>query len=172
MRIVLSILFIFFASNVRAPFIPSSVHESVYPSTAYPDISITIWSTTGCGVQKVGDRVDLSSGEPSSPSNILPTGENYATFTWTRSYWLSRDLINTERLDWSKCANDTDSAGDLEAECLPVGNIKADCTEFLLRTSPDSNSNALLANTCYLLDPAAQVSHILSLKWSMSCDTY
>lgn len=157
MHIVLSILLIFYASDARAPSIPPSVYEFVYPTTAYPNITITVWDTTGCGVQKARNRVDLGSGQ-SYP--MLPISENYAITGWASSYWLSRDLTNNERLDWSKCANNTDSAADAEADCTSVGDIKAVCTEYLLRTSPDSNGNALFANTCYLLDPAAQVSHM------------
>ena len=84
---------------------------------------------------------------------MLPIAENYVTGSLTQSYWLSRDLINIERLDWSACTFETGACDD-------VGDIKGECAMFLLRTSPDSNGNALFANTCYLLRPGAQVSHI------------
>lgn len=86
------------------------------------------------------------------------SAENYDTFIPVKSYWLSRDLVHDERLDWSTCVNGTGPTDN----CAPEGGIRGPCTKFLLRTSPDSNGNALHASTCYPLDPAAYVSHYLS----------
>ena len=86
-----------------------------------------------------------------------PIGENYVTSMSAGSYWLSRDLHDDERLDWSTCA-------DASGPCDPVGDIKGPCTMFLLRTSPDSNGNALHMNTCYLLEPKAMVKSSLEKR--------
>lgn len=94
------------------------------------------------------DPVNLNSG---SSLYMNPIAENYVTVATKNSYWLSRDLINTERLDWSTCADNTNCS---DAE----GDIKGECTKFLLRTSPDSNGNALLEHICYPLIPGASVS--------------
>ena len=148
MRVITSILFLIQALNARAK--RHGVHEPVYPITPYPNITITVWTTNNCTLQKTDGPIDLHSGQG---LNMIPTAENYVTGTVSNSYWLSRDLIDTERLDWSICADGTDS-------CSIVGVIKAECTTFELRTSPDSNGHALLAHTCYLLSPGAQVSHL------------
>ena len=144
MRIIISILFFLQALNVSA-------HTSPYPTDIYPSITITAWTDSHCGVKKAGDRVDLGPYHSWSIPTA-PVGENAIMGTVRQSYWLSRDLVNDERLDWSTCADPTG--------CANVGNIKADCTTFLLRTSPDSNDNALLKHTCYPLNPGAQVSHL------------
>ena len=83
---------------------------------------------------------------------MVPTAENYIDDNGVQSYWLSRDLLPIERLDWSTCAPGT---------CESEGDIKGECTEFLLETSPDSNCHALVANTCYLLQPSARVRILL-----------
>ena len=72
-------------------------------------------------------------------------GENYIVDSGIQSYWLSRNLNSAERLDWNTCTGDCESEGD----------VKGQCTEFLLETSPDSNCHALLAGTCYLLQTSA-----------------
>lgn len=142
MRIITSILFLFQTLNGLA-------HHSPYPTDPYPAITITVWNDTDCGLKKAGDRVDLDTGS-SWPTDAA--GENVVISTVAQSYWLSRDLINDERLDWSHCADPT-------SFCKNVGNIKGPCTSFLIETSPDSNRNALNEHTCYLLDPGgAQVS--------------
>ena len=76
---------------------------------------------------------------------MLPINENYIVNSGVQSYWLNRTLHPTERLDWSNC----------NGTCEPEGDIKAECTNFLVETSPDSNCHALLADTCYLLQPSA-----------------
>ena len=82
---------------------------------------------------------------------MIPIGENYIDSDGIQSYWLSRNLQPTERLDWSTCAGTCESGGD----------VKGDCTEFLLETSPDSNCHALLAGTCYLVGTLAGVRTFL-----------
>ena len=104
-----------------------------------PNITIRVWNDTNCGGKT---PVDPSSG---SPYEMAAIGENYIVDSGIQSYWLSRNLNSTERLDWSKCAGDCESEGD----------VKGQCTEFLLETSPDSNCHALLEGTCYLLQPSA-----------------
>lgn len=143
MRIINFILFLIPTLNAIA-----TKYDAV-DTTAYPDIKITLWDVPNCGLKKPGDQVDpLHSGEL---FDTLPIAVNYVTSMNVTSYWLSRDLINDERLDWSECAD--------TASCESVGDIKGQCTKFLLRTSPDSNGNALFANTCYFLAPSAHVSH-------------
>lgn len=115
-----------------------------------PDITITVWTDPNCNLKNAGDRVDLDTGQRCPTSAV---GENYVIGTVSQSYWLGRDLINNERLDWSTCNEST-------GPCNNMGDIKADCTTFLLTTSPDSNDNALNKHTCYLLDPGALVSHL------------
>ena len=143
MRIITFTLFLFQAFY-------ASAHHYSYPTDPYPAITITVWNDTDCGLKKAGDQVDLSTGT-SWPTDAA--AENVEIFTLAQSYWLSRDLINDERLDWSHCADPT-------GLCEDVGNIKGPCTSFLIETSLDSNLHALNKHTCYLLDPGgAQVSH-------------
>ena len=81
---------------------------------------------------------------------MAPIGENYIDPAGIQSYWLSRNLQPTERLDWSKCAG----------TCVSEKGVKGDCTEFLLETSPDSNCHALLAETCYVLETSAGLAGV------------
>ena len=117
---------------------PPSPSSYLTPQNS-PNVTIIVWNDTNCGGK---NPVDPSSG---SPWQMLPIAENYIVDSGVQSYWLSRKLQPTERLDWSKCAGSCESQGD----------VKGQCTEFLLETSPDSNCHALLANTCYLLQTSA-----------------
>lgn len=148
MRITVSILFLLQVLNISA-------HKSSYPTDVYPAITITAWPDPYCGVKKAGDPVDLHYRHPWSTSTA-PVGENAIIGTVSKSYWLSRDLGNDERLDWSTCAG--------PSACDNVGNIKADCTTFVQRTSPDRNDNALLKHICYQLTPGAMVSNLTGVR--------
>ena len=140
MQNILRFLSVLCASNAWAH--ARHHHQPVYPTTIYPNITITVWNNTNCGSKL---PVDLSSGVA---FEMIPIAENYADDGGIQSYWLSRDLQTNERLDWSTCA---------PGACHSEGEIKGECAEFLLETSPDSNCHALLAHTCYLLQPAARV---------------
>ena len=107
MRIITSILFLFQALDALT-------HHAPYPIDPYPEITITVWKDTDCGLKKAGDRVDLGTG---SPWHTDAAAENVAIFMTAQSYWLSRDLVNIEVLDWSKCADPTGT-------CENVGEIK------------------------------------------------
>lgn len=126
--------------------IASAAHDD--PTTPYPNITITTWTDSTCGPpRKAGHPPDLHKGYS---LYMDPVAENYVIGeSDASSYWLSRDLINDERLDWSQCA---------DLGCETVGDVKGECTQFLFRTSPDSNGEALLALTCYPLSARAQVS--------------
>lgn len=152
MRIIISVLFLLQALNISA-------HEPSYPTDAYPEITITVWTDINCGLKKAGGRVDLRDNSHHTDD----AGENTMISMVAQSYWLSRNLVNDERLDWSTCA-------DPRGQCENVGNIKGNCTQFLLRTSPDSNGNALFKHICYPLKPGAQVSHLCYRR--SSCGMY
>ena len=152
MRIVTSILVLIQALNAGAA-IPEAVYEDIYPITPYPNITITVWTDNNCGKRDAQGRVDLHSYDRERQSLLMDANTNNEIISLlTGSYWLSRDLINNERLDWSACSGTGDCSG--------TTSIPGECMRFIQRTSPDSNGNALLMHTCYLLDPGATVSHI------------
>ena len=101
-------------------------------------------------MKNAGDQVNLDTGKPLSTDAV---GENVIIFMVPHSYWLSRDLINDEGLDWSHCA-------DPNGDCETVNNVKGPCTSFMNETSPDTNLNALNEHTCYFLDFGPQVSQV------------
>ena len=123
---------------------PPSPSHYLTPANS-PDITIIVWNDTSCG-GKI--PADFPSG---NLYKMAPIGENYIVNSEVQSYWLSRNLLPTERLDWSKYAG----------TCVSEGGVKGDCSEFLLETSPDSNCHALLAGTCYSLNPLAGVRTFL-----------
>ena len=160
MRIVISILFLIQALNAGAA-IPEVVYENIYPITPYPNITITVWTDNNCGNSSAQGRVDLHSYDRERQSLIMDANANNEIISLlTGSYWLSRDLINNERLDWSACSETEDCSG--------TTSIPGECMTFIQRTNPDSNGNALLMHTCYLLVPGATVSHI-SRKVRLVC---
>lgn len=147
MHIAISILFLVQALNVRAA-IPSYVYDQATSyqnqDPPYPNIVITVWSSLDCGKTQ-GESVKTT-------LKMDANADNFQTNFLTQSYYLSRDLISDERLDWSACIE--------PGACDGAGTIKGQCMRFVQRTSPDSNGNSLLARTCYSLVPGATVSHL------------
>lgn len=146
MRIITFILLLIRALDAEA----KNHHESVYTATPYPNITISVWTGNNCNPNGTEGPIDFSLGQH---LDMIPIAENYVLSGLYGSYWLSRDLINTERLDWSTCPDGSSS-------CDNVGDIKGPCRLFRLRTSPDINDHELRAYTCYLLNPQVSVSHL------------
>lgn len=145
MHITTSILFLIQAWNARAA-IPDWVYNKAISyqkqHPPYPNIVITVWSGPDCGKTE-SEWLSF---------NTDANAENDISGFVIQSYRLSRDLISDERLDWSACIE--------PGACNGAGTIKGECMRFVQRTSPDSNSNSLLAGTCYSLVPGANVSHL------------
>ena len=158
MRTIISVLCLIQALNAIAA-IPNYVYDQAHAwqnqDPPYPNIAITVWSGPDCNKTKAASRQSF---------NMDANGDNSVSGFLTGSYWLSRDLIDNERLDWSACDN--------PGSCLGTATIKGECMRFVQRTSPDSNSNALLKHTCYLLAPGATVSHHSRERWLTWCVPY
>lgn len=146
MHITISVLFLIQALNARA-LIPAYVYDqaTAYENQdpPYPNIDITVWSGPDC--RKIGDTSMMT-------LKMDDNADNLPTYFLTQSYYLSRDLINDERLDWSTCSP--------PGTCTDAGPMKGYCGKFVQRTSLDSNGNSLLGHTCYSLVPGATVSHL------------
>ena len=142
MRIISFVLLLIQALDAGA----KKHHDSIDTTTSYPSITITVWTGNNCNPTGAGGSLQLH-------MNLTAVNDNDALYDLYGSYRLSRDLVSTERLDWSTCP-------DNSSNCDNVGDTKGPCRSFRLCTSPDSNDNSLLANTCYLLDPQVSVSHL------------
>ena len=105
------------------------------------------------------DQHRLRRQQARSPANLRHgrKRDNEQISSLAQSYWLSRDLVNTEILDWSACNHTVDCGG--------ANGIPGQCMVFVQRTSPDSNHNALRARTCYVLTPEATVSQLPRDEW-------
>ena len=147
MHIINFVLILIQALKARAPFIPESIYDKANEwqnqDPPYPYIDITVWSSTDCGASQ-HDRQQTFAMDANANNEKIDS--------LAQSYWLSRDLVNTEILDWSACNHTVNCGGTTE--------IPGACMVWVQRTSPDSNHNALLARTCYVLTPGATVSHL------------